>query len=271
MIHSLLDFQYLAQSHIINDDQCRKISAALEEFHTYKQHITNAGFRHGAKGNVLEDWQIPKLGLMQNITPSIPLLGPPIHWSADTTERAHIDVVKIPATAMNNIDFEPQISRFLNRYEKCRAFSHALHLRENEMIKPETELMDGSSDTKDNWELDEDGEGVKLSPNGWAPCTALHHITNYFASSAKSFKSQVLPACPFISGQVAFHLRFDLVIGSIKICDVAERYHLLDLHTALVHYIYCNHNDQPLQVGGQRRHHADDPLPFEWLQVWHKI
>ena len=133
------------------------------------------------------------------------------------------------------------------------------------------EPMDSSSDTEDDWELDEDGEGVELSPNGWAPCTAPHHITNHFASSAKFFESQVLPAHSFISGQVAFHLRFNPVIGSIKICDVVERYHLPDLRAALVHYIYRNHNDRPLQVRGQRHHRADDPLPFEQLQVWHKI
>ena len=97
-VHSLLDFWYLTQSCIINDDQCHRISAVLKEFHTYKQHITNAGFRHGVKGNVLEGWQIPKLKLMQNVAPSILLLSPPIHWSADTMERAHIDVVKIPTT-----------------------------------------------------------------------------------------------------------------------------------------------------------------------------
>ncbi|KAG6381476.1 hypothetical protein JVT61DRAFT_55 [Boletus reticuloceps] len=100
---------YLAQSHILNDDQCRKISAALEEFHTYKHHIIDVDLCRGEKGNVLEHWHIPKLELMQNVTPSIPLLGPPIHWTADVTECAHIDVVKISTTTTNNTDFESQI------------------------------------------------------------------------------------------------------------------------------------------------------------------
>ena len=65
----------------------------------------------GAKGNVLEYWQIPTLKLMQNIAPSIPLLSPPIHWSADIMEDVHIDVVKIPATTTNKIDFKLQISQ----------------------------------------------------------------------------------------------------------------------------------------------------------------
>ena len=69
------------------------------------------GFIVGAKGNVLEYWQIPTLKLMQNIAPSILLLSPPIHWSADTMEHVHIDVVKIPATATNNINFKPQVSQ----------------------------------------------------------------------------------------------------------------------------------------------------------------
>ena len=49
VVHSLLDLQYLAQSHIINDNQCCKILAALEEFHIYKHQITDAVLHRGGK------------------------------------------------------------------------------------------------------------------------------------------------------------------------------------------------------------------------------
>ncbi|KAI6107033.1 hypothetical protein EV401DRAFT_2060117 [Pisolithus croceorrhizus] len=103
---SLVDFRYLTQSPVINSEQCCKISAALKEFHVHKQCIINAGAHCGEKGQVLEHWETPKLELMQSIAPSIPLISPPIQWTADTTERAHIDVVKNPSTATNNVNFE---------------------------------------------------------------------------------------------------------------------------------------------------------------------
>ena len=68
------------------------------------------------------------------------------------------------------------------------------------------EPMNGSSDTEDDWELNDDVEGVRLSPNEWAPCVALHHVTNYSASSAKP--PQVLPARSFISRQVASRQKY---------------------------------------------------------------
>ncbi|KAF8438798.1 hypothetical protein L210DRAFT_853584, partial [Boletus edulis BED1] len=76
--------------------------------------------------------------------------------------------------------------------------------------------------------------------------------------------------CSFISGPIALHLRFHLVIGSMATSDIAEKYDLPDPHHALVQYLYSNHNDQPLMVGGRRYHCADDPPPFKQLQVWQK-
>ncbi|KIJ14128.1 hypothetical protein PAXINDRAFT_79800 [Paxillus involutus ATCC 200175] len=85
-IRALMDFRYLAQAPIINDDGCKAIQRALSEFHRYKQSIIAAGARCGESGNVLEHWQIPKLELMQSVVPSIPDSGPAIQWTADTTE-----------------------------------------------------------------------------------------------------------------------------------------------------------------------------------------
>ena len=66
-LHSLLEFWYLSQSPVINNNECCKISAALQEFHDYKQNITDAGTCWGEKGNVIEHWNIPKLEVMQNV------------------------------------------------------------------------------------------------------------------------------------------------------------------------------------------------------------
>ena len=243
---TLLDFRYLAQSCTINSDQCCRISAALEEFHHHKQSIINAGLHRGGKGNILEHWQIPKLEIMQSVTPSIPLMGPPIHWTADITEWAHINVVKIPATATNNIDFTSQICRHLDRFEKCCAFSHALHLRENDSSGPKTDIDSDCSDTDLEASLEDDTSG---SFEGREASVAPHRIDDYFSCSADP--PLVLPPCSFVSGPVAFHLKSNPVFRSMEICDVAEKYDLQDLCAALVHYFYRNDgHDCPLHVGG---------------------
>ncbi|KAI6095521.1 hypothetical protein F5141DRAFT_1068278 [Pisolithus sp. B1] len=276
-VHSLVDFQYLTQSPVINSEQCCKISAALKEFHVHKQCIINAGAHCGEKGQVLEHWETPKLELMQSIAPSIPLISPPIQWTADTTERAHIDVVKNPSTATNNVNFESQICCNLNCHEKCHMCSLALHLHKSKMSKLQMQLMDDNTDpdAEDNpqHEQDVDLDVKPLQPDEWIPGVTPHHVHNYFMSSSKL--SMVFPPHSFIPSLIAFHLRFDPAVRSMEVSDVAEKYGLLDLQPELVHYFYHNHEDQPLAVGGSsgykfgtrstcnKKHTTTQPLSFQ--------
>ncbi|KIJ63236.1 hypothetical protein HYDPIDRAFT_92454 [Hydnomerulius pinastri MD-312] len=147
-IRALMDFHYLAQAPIINDDGCKAIQHVLSEFHCYKQSIIAAGARCGESGNVLEHWQIPKLKLMQSIAPSIPDSSPAIQWTADTMERAHIDLIKDPASSTNNREYEAQICRALDRLEKCWGFELATRIWEWERGMAPTAAAngDGSDD-----------------------------------------------------------------------------------------------------------------------------
>lgn len=265
-VRSLLEFRYLSQAPVINDDECRKISAALQEFHNHKESITRAGARRGEKGNIIEHWNIPKLEVMQNVARNIPLVGPPIRWTADTTERAHIDVVKIPATATNNIDFESQICRYLDRQEKCRTFSLALHIRDKEgenKLQGERTGMEIDLDDDD----DQRPDSPDLDSTGMEP--GVRPIVDYFTRAAEP--SRASPPRIFISGPVAFHVGLKPAVSSMAIDTVADKYGLPDLRAALVHYIYRNQNCRPVQVGGRRPYPDDDLLPFQRLQVWHKV
>ncbi|KAN0078267.1 hypothetical protein V8E55_010324 [Tylopilus felleus] len=248
-VHTLLEFRYLTQAPVINDNGCRDIAAALAEFHSHKQSIIDASARRGDKGNVLEHWQIPKLKMMQNVAFSIPLIGPLIHWTADTTEHAHIDFIKIPAAATNNHDYESQICHFLDHLEKCHAFSLALHLQEQQLG---LSSHSGSSAVlvPDDDDQTEDYAGDPPNFNELLQGKYNHSrpTTNYFK----------------IASPLDDH-------HSINIDDVAEHYSLPDLRAALVHYIYHKHDGHPLQIGGQRRFHANECLPFKKLQIWHKI
>ncbi|KAF8546026.1 hypothetical protein OG21DRAFT_1528098 [Imleria badia] len=64
------------------DDTLLKISNTLQEFHNHKDAVVHAG---GQRDN----WEIPKLELLQGVVPDIRHSGPIMQWSADPTEHAH--------------------------------------------------------------------------------------------------------------------------------------------------------------------------------------
>jgi len=114
-LRALLDFRYLAQSPVIDENK-QAIS------------ILDAGARRGKKGPI-GHWQIPKLEFLQSVVPNIRLNGIPSKWSADFTEHAHIPLVKDPARSSNNQGHESQICRYLDHLEKIRNFDLAIAIR----------------------------------------------------------------------------------------------------------------------------------------------
>ncbi|KIJ13587.1 hypothetical protein PAXINDRAFT_80744 [Paxillus involutus ATCC 200175] len=108
-ICALSDFRYLSQSPIISEATREKIKHALQEFHDHKKTIIDLGARRGEKNRPLKHWHIPKLELMQSVVPSIAAVGSLLQWSADTMEHAHIVIIKDPAEATNNHEYDPQI------------------------------------------------------------------------------------------------------------------------------------------------------------------
>jgi hypothetical protein len=96
-IRALIEFRYLAQAPIIDDNVRTRIRNSLQAFHNNKQAILDAKARVGKGKKPIENWYIPKLEMMQSVDGNIQVNGVPRQWSADITERAHIDVVKQPA------------------------------------------------------------------------------------------------------------------------------------------------------------------------------
>ncbi|KAF8546328.1 hypothetical protein OG21DRAFT_1427303 [Imleria badia] len=102
-IHALVDFWYFSQALHISTTTRDKIQSALIEFHDHKHMILAGGLRHGQTTSLaLEHWQILKLKLMLNVVPSIEQVSLLLQWSADTTEHAHIEVVKDPTSRTTN-------------------------------------------------------------------------------------------------------------------------------------------------------------------------
>ena len=103
-----MDFHYHAQAYAMDEDNLDKLEHSLANFHEHKDSILAAGVRWGKGSHLINNWYIPKLELMQNITPSICCSGVAIQWTADITEHAHIMEIKDLAQQSNN-NHDPQI------------------------------------------------------------------------------------------------------------------------------------------------------------------
>ncbi|KAI6004202.1 hypothetical protein EDD15DRAFT_2360508 [Pisolithus albus] len=210
-VRALMDFHYLAQAPTITEEGRENIAAALAEFHRYKHAIIDGGLRRGDQsGLVLEHWEIPKLELLQSVVPSIPQVGSVLQWSADTTEHAHIEVVKDPASRTNNKDYSAQICRHLDRVEKCRMFDTAVRLRgttEAGFSSSAIERDEDRSDGEVGYAVDDaDEAGAAVLNDLWAP---KQSSSNYFDIAAKHVASTALSSFPlrtFTRGSTAFHL-----------------------------------------------------------------
>ncbi|KAF8132962.1 hypothetical protein EV363DRAFT_1397865 [Boletus edulis] len=243
-IWALMDFRYLAQALVISSITRNRIAVALAEFHQHKQAILNHGLRRGPQTNApLEHFNIPKLEMMHNVVPSVSNVGSILQWTADTTEHAHIEVIKNPAAITNNMNYNAQICCTLDCDEKCRLFNIAISL---------------SQQYKDM----ENGELWSESPH--------HQTTNLFAAAPGTIPR---PLRVFVSGSTAFHLNREPSIRHVSIDDAAQKFNIPDLRGAFGDYL--NREGRFTRnfhvFGGPRRSPQDVPLPFNELRIWYKL
>ncbi|KAG0697850.1 hypothetical protein DFH29DRAFT_1003402 [Suillus ampliporus] len=240
-ICALMDVQYLAQCPAPDDDL---LSCA----------------RMGVK-KPINNWFIPKLELLQNITSSTRKVGALIQWFADATEHIHVSKIKDPARRTNNNDYNPQICRHLFREEKLpvdvpeedEGEEDDIDYNEREPSDPRTALLEEMNHTR--------------------------ITTNYF-SKAKQFatlgrRELAYPPRTFIGGTTAIHLNYDPSRGGVKVEDVSIDYNILDLHIALSDFLQRDARARGVvhEVASRRRPLIDRPpiLPFDRIQVWHLV
>ncbi|KAI6009068.1 hypothetical protein BKA83DRAFT_4505299 [Pisolithus microcarpus] len=275
---ALMEFRYLAQAPAITEEGCEKIAAALAEFHHYKHAIIDRGLRRGDQsGLVLEHWEIPKLELLQSVVPSIPQVGSVLQWSADTTEHAHIEVVKDPASRTNNKDCSSQICRHLDRVEKCWMFDTAIHLRRATVAGFSSSAIERDEDRSDG-EVgyaadDADEAGEAILNNLWAP---KQSPSDFFDIAAKHVVSTALSSSllrTFTRGSTAFHLNLRPSLRRLSVDSAAEKFAIPDLRSALGDFLALHSCDgRRIQPFGRTRQSAQDtPLPFKYLQIWYKV
>jgi len=291
-IRFLLDFRYLAQAPVIDEDTCSKIEAALKGFHTYKQAILDAKARRGKGKSTIENWFIPKLEFLQSVVPSIHLNGAAIQWSADATEHAHIEVVKDPARGGNNQEYESQICRSLDRSDKIRNFDLATAVKEAN-IDFRAFFSSPDDDGDDSFEVDSDlnddlarriisSTEILLSEIDTVSGIAnpSRHLVDYFLLSSELQAGQHLTAYrPYRTFQaslnVACHLTRDPSYKRMLVDEVSKMFNLPDLRAALGDYlgrIAGKPNTSHVEtIGGRRISGVQCKLPFTHVQVWNRV
>jgi hypothetical protein len=150
---------------------------------------------------------------MQSVEPSIRQVGSLLQWSADTTEHTHITLIKDPADSSNNINYDAQICRFLDRREKCQNFQTATSIIAHSQSQASTsQTMDTSSEHHDESE-DEDPHADKSHLQTFLDdLRGPKHVVTDFFKKADQVSSDIQVARPlrtFVVGATAIHLNFD--------------------------------------------------------------
>ena len=257
-IRALMDFRYLAQSQVLDDNALSHLSASLQLFHKHKQTILNIGARVGKGNKQMDHFQIPKLELMHGVVPSVVESGAVIQWSADRTEHAHITEIKVPGRSGNNQDHNPQICRWLDRSEKHQNFTLALQL-----LVSDTEPVDT---------LDDEYLETVDPPDSLAPTPSRPD----FFSQAVQLAASVSPLTPlplrkFCTDTTGFHLNRNPDLLPLIVDEVAIKFKLPDLRAALADYIRQMRDLQSstFKIGQRRLSPTDATLPFSHLRVWY--
>ncbi|KAG9310185.1 hypothetical protein JVU11DRAFT_9811 [Chiua virens] len=256
-----MDFHYLTQVPSFNDNTILKVSKALQEFHDHKDTTMLAG---GQK----DSWEIPKLELLQGVVLDICRAGPIIQWSADPTEHAHVQEIKILAQAGNNQDYYSQIACHLDQSEKCLLFDIAMLIQNKTADEPNE---DKDRDFNKNNEHALDPEDVCLSNHlDIVTRTPVNYFTKADALSHGCFPNSPKPHCTFSTSTTAFHLALK-ASSQMSIEEAANTFNIPNLQDALSKFLLRVKRSSPHNVSGVRSPAVQHDLSFDHLQIWYKI
>ena len=161
------------------------MQAALDEFHTCKDTIIEAGAQKGKSG-MKTDFHIPKLELLQSFTDAIRNLGMIIQYTTDVSEYLLITHCKQPFLWTNKQakDFPEQIVQILDHDHKMRQFNLFTLLTEhsksfiNKVVAKEYDEV-ASSDPVTTWIS-------RVVPDEEIWFNAPQPVQNYFTSGILS-------------------------------------------------------------------------------------
>ncbi|KAH9009376.1 hypothetical protein EDB83DRAFT_2509004 [Lactarius deliciosus] len=217
-IRALIDFIYQVQSPCLTDTAISSFVDSLKEFHDKKAAITAAGARVGTKGPITH-FNIPKLELWQHFESSTKMMGAPIQWTADVTERLHITEVKHPFRATNHRNFEEQCARILDRLERVKLFDFFCNFLANGDLKPSNPFVAEAALTAEQ-------DLHPVLPPAVAACEE-------FIMSRRPMQNYFLKGLVSSNSLAAFHLNKTPDIASISIGEATRLYALQDFWPAL--------------------------------------
>ncbi|KAH8996029.1 hypothetical protein EDB92DRAFT_1967415 [Lactarius akahatsu] len=202
-IRALIDFIYQVQSPFLTESAISSFVDSLKEFHNKKAAITAAGARIGTKGPILELWQ--------HFACSTKMMGAPIQWTADVTERLHITEVKHPFCATNHCNFEEQSARILGRLEHVKLFNFFCKFLANVVAEA---ALTAQQDLH------------PVLPPTMATCEEI-------VMSQRPMQNYFLKGLVSLNSLAAFHLNKTPDIASISIGKATHLYALQDFWPAL--------------------------------------
>ncbi|KAH7918506.1 hypothetical protein BV22DRAFT_1051691 [Leucogyrophana mollusca] len=189
------------------------------------------------------------------VVPSICSHGALMQWTADVTEHAHIDIIKVPACSRNKKDYNPQICRYLDHLDKCIHFNLATSLHKETQ---EAQLED-RSEVNDN---DNAGDGAQ----------PRREVVDYFAHACDLILS-IYPDAPrpfrtFATPITGFHLRYNPPLTCMTVDSAAEDFGLQDFRPTIGDFLeWAKHGSAHHDVGGRHRAQAGCPLAFKRIQI----
>ena len=280
-IRALLDFRYLAQATVISETTCNEIERALALFHEHKQSILDAEARRGSNGPI-DHFRIPKLEFLQSVAYSMRFNGAACQWSADTTEHAHIEVVKDPIDSGNNQGYEAQICRYLDRLDKVANFDLATNIQTAGIHFGRSRTSDSENNATPSIGTTSELLSI-ITAVGYKQSGPSRQITDYFYRADLLCRnmlatSTVHPHRTFRSSpNIVLHLSRDPALKRQPIDDAANTFKISDLRPAIADFITRLQSASADQsghinvVGGRRIAQKDCPLPVEDLEVWTKM
>ncbi|KAG8917467.1 hypothetical protein FRC02_003101 [Tulasnella sp. 418] len=127
----LCDFLEIAQYPSQSSDTLGYLEETIQELHKYKDIFIRLGAREGGFTPVISDYNklikcwlvvknfnLPKLHMMLHYDKAIRLFGTTDGYNTVTTERMHIEAVKIPYRASNRCNVIPQIMVWMERKDR---------------------------------------------------------------------------------------------------------------------------------------------------------
>lgn len=190
-----------------------------------------------------------------------------MQWSADATEHAHVQEIKIPARMSNNQNYYEQIARYLDRSDRCFRFDVATYFQAR---REKDDDDDVDLEQEDNPDFGIDSDVLSSLKH----MSVSHQIVDYFAIAnalaSGSIPNALKPHCTFSSSTTAFHIANKPSLR-MTINEAADLYGIPDLRPAIWHFLQRVHHRADHPVSGIRPQELQYPLPSDCLQIWYKL